>query len=146
MPEQFVVPQFIDAEDKILGPVTGRQFVIMLVVLMTDAILYKALPFVYFLMTAIPLFAMGVVLAFARVNGQPFHYFILNITQTFRKPQLRVWDKTLNDGELRALTRSVAPPPPAPPLRKAPVSASKLAELTLVVNTGGVYKPENGST
>ena len=142
MPEQFVVPQFIDAEDKILGPITGRQFLIMLIVLFTDAVLFKLLSFVFFLLFAIPLFALGVVLAFARVNGQPFHYFILNITQTFRKPRLRVWDKTLNDGELRALTKDMTPPPPPPPARKAPVSASKLAELTLVVNTGGVYRPE----
>ena len=29
--DQFVVPQFIDVEDKIFGPVTTRQFVILLV-------------------------------------------------------------------------------------------------------------------
>ena len=42
--EQFVVPQFIDAEDKILGPLTGRQFVIMLLVFMTEAIMRRVLP------------------------------------------------------------------------------------------------------
>ena len=31
MPEKFVVPQFIDNEDKILGPITVRQFLILLV-------------------------------------------------------------------------------------------------------------------
>jgi len=29
--DQFVVPQFIDVEDKIFGPVTTRQFVILLI-------------------------------------------------------------------------------------------------------------------
>ena len=30
MQERFIVPQFIDAEDKIWGPITVRQFVIVL--------------------------------------------------------------------------------------------------------------------
>lgn len=146
MPEQFVVPQFIDAEDKILGPVTGRQFLIMLVDIFLILPWYKLVSFAWFLVIALPLFALGVVVAFAKINGQSFHFFFLNLIQTFRKPQLRVWDKSLNDAELRALTRSVAPPPAPPAPRKAPASSSRLAELTLVVNTGGVYKPENGST
>jgi len=29
--QQFTVPQFIDVEDKILGPITIRQFLILLV-------------------------------------------------------------------------------------------------------------------
>ena len=31
MPDQFVVPQFIEVEDKIFGPVTTRQFVVLLI-------------------------------------------------------------------------------------------------------------------
>jgi hypothetical protein len=142
MPDQFVVPQFIDAEDKIIGPITVRQFIILLVTFLVVAILFKLLSFVWFLLVGIPLVIAGGVLAFGRVNGQPFHYFILNLVQTMRRPRLRVWDKTMNDGELRALTKVTLTPPPPPPARKAPVSASKLAELSLVVNTGGVYRPE----
>lgn len=142
MPDQFVVPQFIDAEDKILGPITGRQFLIMLVDIFLILPWYKLVSFAWFLVIAIPTFIIGVVVAFARINGQAFHFFFLNLVQTFRKPQLRVWDKNLTDAELRAHTKSVAPPPPPPAVRKAAASASKLSELALVVNTGGVYKPE----
>jgi hypothetical protein len=142
MPDQFVVPQFIDSEDKILGPITGRQFLVMLVDIFLILPWYKLVSFAWFLVIAIPLFAVGVVVAFAKINGQSFHFFFLNLVQTMRKPRLRVWDKGLNDAELRALTKSVAPPVAPPPARKAPVSVSRLQELTLVVNTGGVYKPE----
>ncbi|MBU0646553.1 PrgI family protein [Patescibacteria group bacterium] len=142
MPQQFTVPQFIDAEDKILGPITIRQFVILLVAFMTDAVLYKLLPFVPFLLVAIPLIAVAGIIAFVKINGMPFHYFILNLLQTLKRPQLRVWDKTINDSELRDLIKVVKEPPPPPPERKAPVSRSRLNELTLVVNTGGLYKPE----
>lgn len=140
--DQFTVPQFIDSEDKILGPITARQFIIMLVVLMTDALVFKLAPFVWFLVIGVPLFAVGVIVAFVQINGQPFHFFLLNIIQTFRRPGLRVWDKNLTDTELRAL---MAKPPEAPPPevpRKGPLDRSRLQELTLVVNTGGSYKPE----
>jgi hypothetical protein len=140
--EQFVVPQFIEAEDKIMGPITARQFVILLVTFLTVAAMFRLMPFVWFLLAGVPTFALGVVFAFVRVNGQPFHLFMLNLIQTLKKPKLRVWDKSLTDAEVKAhLTKVEAPPPPPPP-RKAAVAASRLQELTLVVNTGGVYKPE----
>jgi hypothetical protein len=140
--EQFVVPQFIDAEDKILGPLTVRQFVIMLLVFLTETVMWRVMPFVWFLVVGLPFFSFGVILSFVRVNGQPFHLFLLNVVQSLRKPRVRVWDKRLNDAEVRAYLVRVETPRPPPAPRKAPVSASRLQELTLVVNTGGVYKPE----
>jgi len=142
MPEQFIVPQFIDAEDKIIGPVTGRQFIIMLIVVLLDAMLYKLLTFTSFLLTGIPLFALGIIVAFAKVNGVPFHYFMLNLLQTLRRPRLRVWDKQKTIEELRTWIRQKPEEVPLPELRKAPPQGSRLHELSLVVDTGGVYKPE----
>lgn len=142
MPQQFTVPQFLDTEDKIIGLVTIRQFIILLVAFLTDAVLYKLLPFVYFLAVAIPLIALAGVIAFVKINGMPFHYFILNLIQTFKRPQLRVWDKTIDDSLLRDLIKVTEVSPSPPPTRKAPVSQSRLNELTLIVNTGGLYKPE----
>ncbi len=140
--DQFVVPQFIDAEDKIIGPLTARQFVELLVTGLLMFTLFKLLSFVWFLVIGIPVFSIGVILTFVRVNGQPFHMFLLNLIQSLKKPKLRVWDKRLTDAEVRVYLNTAPPPPPAPSLRKAPVSSSRLQELTLVVNTGGVYKPE----
>lgn len=142
MPDQYVVPQFIDAEDKIFGPVTARQFVILMVAGLTVFLLYKLLSFLMFMLTGIPIIILGGVIAFVRINGQPFHYFILNIVQTFKKPRLRVWDKTLNDAELRDYIKEKPLPPPIIFVHKAPIGSSRLRELTLVVNTGGIYTPE----
>lgn len=142
MPEQYVVPQFIDAEDKIFGPVTARQFIIMMVVGLIEFLLFKLLSFVAFLLIGIPFLGIGGAVAFTKINGQPFHFFILNLIQTLKKPGLRVWDKTVTDAQLRDYITK------APPLvltrfqHKASVGTSRLQELTLVVNTGGVYKPE----
>jgi len=143
MPDQFVVPQFIDAEDKIIGPITARQFIILLITFFSDAALFRLLPFWYFLLFGIPVFSVGVVFAFARVNGVAFHYFILNLIQTLKKPRLRVWSRDYSDAELRELMKVTPPPPSTRFERKAFAGASRLQELTLVVNTGGVYNPED---
>lgn len=142
MPGQYTVPQFIDVEDKILGPLTTRQFVIILVTFGIDFLLYRLLQLGFFLLIGIPVFLAGATLAFAKINGQPFHLFLLNLVQTLRRPNIRVWNKDISDAELRALISR--PPPPAPPVkvRKEALSTSKLSELSLVVNTGGVYRPE----
>jgi len=143
MPEQFVVPQFIDAEDKIFGPVTARQFIILMIVLLIDFALFRLLSFMQFLLSGIPLLVLGGIAAFVKINGAPFHYFFLNLIQTFKKPRLRVWSREYSDSELKELMKTVPPPPSTHVSRKEFAGSSRLQELTLVVNTGGIYKPED---
>src|SRR3989338_7134968 len=140
---KYTVPQFIDVEDKILGPLTTRQFLIMLITAGLMFVWFKVFDFALFLVAAIAQFMIGGTLAFFRVNGQPFHFFILNLIQTFRKPQLSTWDKSLQDDELRFFVREEPPPPPKARIKKEPLAATKLTELSLIVNAGGVYNPED---
>lgn len=142
MPEQFVVPQFIDAEDKIFGPVTARQFIILMVAFLFDFVLFRLLSFTTFLLLGIPVLVIAGIVAFVKINGAPFHYFVLNLIQTFKKPRLRVWQKTYSDSDLKDLMKIAPPPPSEKFVRKKFAGTSRLTELTLVVNTGGVYKPE----
>src|SRR5690242_19514673 len=125
MPQRFVVPQFIDVEDKILGPLTVRQFLIMLITFILVAIFYRVLVFAYFLGVGLPILAIGVILAFVKVNGLPFHFFLLNLGETLRRPRLRVWDKELTDAELKMFMAAAPPPPPPPKIRKEALQSSK---------------------
>lgn len=139
---RYVVPQFIDVEDKILGPITIRQFSIILVDALIMFIIFKLASFGLMIALNLLLLGIGVVFAFVRVNGQPFHYFMLNLVQTRSRPNIRIWNKELSDVELREYIK-IEPPPPPPqkPYKEAPTT-SRLSELTLVVNTGGAYHPE----
>ena len=140
---QFVVPQFIDVEDKILGPITTRQFAILMITALVMFIIYKILYIWYAVAIDVMLLGMALVVAFVRINGQPFHYFLLNFVQTFRRPSVRVWNKELTDAEIIALAKvEIPPPPPAKVYKEAPTT-SRLSELALIVNTGGVYHPED---
>ncbi len=141
---QFVVPQFLDVEAKIIGPITARQFVIFLVVLLFEFLLYRIfLSLAVILIVGLPVLGLGILFAFFKVNGQPFHYILLNVIQTMRKPRLRVWDKTLSDADIRVFMLPPVVAPPPPPVAKSPIERGRLSELTLVVNTGGSYNPED---
>ena len=79
--QQVVVPQFLDVEDKIIGPVTVRQFIELIVGGLVEVIMYKTLDFPAFVVFGLIVLSLTVVVAFARINGQPFHLFLLNFIQ-----------------------------------------------------------------
>ena len=85
---------------------------------------------------------LALTLAFVKINGQPFHYFILNIFQTLRRPSRRVWNKVYTKVELKEFIEAgkVAEVEKKPPVKTA--SAVRIRDLSLMVNTGGYYKPE----
>lgn len=138
-----MVPQFIDVEDKIFGPITTRQFVILLVAGVLIFVTFKLLRFWAFSIVGLLILAAAGTLAFLRVNGMPFHFFLLNLIQTFRRPRLKVWEKSPTSAELREFIRTIPEKLPPPLPVKEMMTATKLQELSLIVNTGGVYRPEN---
>lgn len=141
--QQFIVPQFIDVEDKILGPITTRQFIILLV----DGLIvfgsYRWGDLGLFVFSLIFFGLGGLVIAFVKVNGQSFHYFLLNIIQTkLLRPKRRVWHKTLSKKELDIL-RKYVPEEPEKKEEIKPVRRERIQDLSLLVNTGGFYRGED---
>jgi hypothetical protein len=69
---QFQVPQFIEVEDKIFGPLTFKQFIYILGGAGLAYLVWRVLP----VFLAAPLVAsaigLGVALAFFQFNGRPF--------------------------------------------------------------------------
>ena len=136
------MPQFIDVEDKIFGPITTRQFIILLITGLLLFIIFKLTDIALFIFLTVLIGGLGMVLAFVRINGQPFHYFLLNIVQTLRRPSRRLWYKSYAKSELTDLIQS-GKFTVAKAVKEVPrVSYNRLRDLSLVVNTGGYYKPE----
>ena len=140
--QQFTVPQFIDVEDKIIGPITARQFVIMLGGFLLMALCYKIFAFNFFLFIGLIIFFVSGIFAFMKVNGMPFHFFVLNFIQTLKSPGLRVWNNKLVPEVKIEETEKAVEEVMAPPKQK--VSTSRLTELSLIVDTQGAYKGEAG--
>lgn len=145
--QQFVVPQFIDVEGKIIGPITTRQFVIMLAGGLIIFLAFRFGDFTFFLGTTVLVAFFVVLFAFIKVNSRPFHFFLINFIQTlFVRKMLRVWQREKFTVSLsskiakgkRKKEREVSPLEP----QKHRVTKTQLSELSLVVDTGGVYKAE----
>ncbi len=138
--QQFTVPQFIDVENKIIGPVTTRQFVIMLGAFILSAVYYKLFDFSLFLTAGIVTLVIAGVFAFAKINGRPFHFFILNVVQTFKRPKLRIWDNSDKDKDEFEQFKEKTEVKQSVPTKH--YTRSRLAELSLIVDTGGAYQGE----
>jgi len=137
--QQFTVPQFIDVEDKIIGPITARQFIIMLAGFMLIVLFYRVLNFSTFLFFGVMTFGISGVIAFFKINGMPFHFFILNFIQTSKREALRVWSKDYaeeadaDDSDDIVGDEFLSAP-------SKPYDVSRLTELALIVDTQGAYK------
>ncbi|MBU0597961.1 PrgI family protein [Patescibacteria group bacterium] len=134
--QQFIIPQFLDVEDKIIGPLTVRQFITFLAGAGLIFIVFKLASFWIAAIEGVLLFALTGMFAFLKINGRPFHYFLLNLIQTLRRPTLKLWNKQINEKEQKKPEKIK---PPQVIAEKKQVSASRLSELSLLVDTGGAY-------
>lgn len=142
MPQRFLVPQFISDEDKILGPITVRQFLILIVTALLSFIIWKladlALAGILIFMVA----GLGIVLAFVKINGQHFHIFLLNFVRNQFRPALRIWRKDYAKEDLQAYMKAAQPLVVQKEVVRKEMPRGRLSELSLMVNTGGAYNPE----
>lgn len=69
---EYQVPQFIEVEDKIIGPLTLKQFIYIAGASGLCVIFFFYLPLIVALALAAPVVAFAAALAFYKVNGKPF--------------------------------------------------------------------------
>ncbi len=90
---QYNVPQFVEVEDKIIGPLTLKQFLWLLVGAGIVFLLYKLLVFPIFLMIGLPVGIFCGFGAFYKVQNKTFSEFILASLGYFLSPKLYLWKK-----------------------------------------------------
>lgn len=88
---QFEVPQFIEVEDKIFGPLTWRQFLYLGGGVGMAVVMFLTLPLIIFLIIGIPLGSLAGALAFYPVNNRPFSYFLEAILNYFSGQRFYLW-------------------------------------------------------
>ena len=103
--QQFVVPQFIDVENKILGPITTRQFVLLIVWAIIEFVIYKSFDTIVMGVFSFLIFAVFFPITFLKFNGKPIHYLIINGAANIKKPKLRIWSN-LHQAEKIPITKS----------------------------------------
>ncbi len=143
--QQFTIPQFIDVEDKIFGPITTRQFLIMMGSVLVGAIFYKMFYFTTFLVVTLIEVFTCIVFAFLKINGMPFHYILLNFLQTSKNPHRRVWNNSYKKDILTDFDFDGIEKTGAIVVDDRLHTSSRLSELSLIVDTQGVYHGEKNN-
>jgi len=141
---KYIVPQFIDVEDKIIGPITVRQFILLLAAFLIAFLLYRFGSLLVLIVGVVIDFGVFGTLAFVKINGRPIHFFLLNFIQTMKRPTLRVWNREAYIGKLHEKKIKVEEKPKPKFTPKEPLTGSRLSDLSLIVNTGGVYSGKPG--
>jgi hypothetical protein len=92
---QYKVPQDVEAEDKIIGPLTMRQFIYAIIGIMWGVICFAAFRKVIPLMIVIglPPVMLFLLLAFYKRDGQNFEQLLVAMAGYFGQSRRRLWAK-----------------------------------------------------
>jgi hypothetical protein len=93
---QFSVPQFIEHEAKIIGPLTFKQFIFIGAAGGICFILYFSIAtinFFLFLVLAIVIFGLGAALAFLKIGGQDLLTIFKNFLGFNLSSKIYIWKK-----------------------------------------------------
>lgn len=88
---QFEVPQFIDVESKIVGPLTLKQFAFVAIPVLVCFFLFFILNTFLWVVVTVLFVSTGAAFAFIKVNGRPLYTIVLMGITFFWKPKLFLW-------------------------------------------------------
>ncbi len=139
---RFEVPQFIEVEDKIFGPLTWRQFLYLGGGVGMAVALFFIAPFVIFAIVGIPLAALGGALAFYPINNRNFSYFLEALFNYFSSQRLYLWRRNEN---IVYRGKEASPKPqiqtaPNPPIKARPKKS--ITSLTRKLELQALQKSE----
>ncbi|NQV87932.1 MAG: PrgI family protein [Parcubacteria group bacterium] len=123
---RFQVPQFTEVEDKIVGPLTFKQFIYLAGGIGICIALYKFLPLIIAIILIIPIAILSIALAFYKVNNRPYILMLESMFQYYITKKLYIWKKepkktsTKEEGEAVVASQVYVPK----------LSNSKLKDLT----------------
>lgn len=99
---RYQVPQFIDVEDKIFGPLTFKQFVYVAGSAGMSFVIYKFLPIVLSLPIILAVMGFGLALAFYKVNNKTFITMVESAIKYWGASKLYIWKKLQKKPEANA--------------------------------------------
>ena len=122
---RYQIPQFIEIEDKIIGPLTLKQFVYLAGGAGASFIVYKFLPLLLALPVIAGVIALSAALAFYKVNNRNFIELLESMFNFYTRDKLYIWKKEVKKPEARKTQESTPSQIYVPKL-----SDSKLKELS----------------
>ncbi len=117
---QYKVPQDVEAEDKLIGPFSFRQFIYLGVVALCIAVMFGLCQlFPGLIIIPLPIAVFFLVLALPLRKDQPMETYLTAVIRFYLKPRKRLWQP---EGSMGLVT----------------IVAPKIAEVQLTKSVGGV--------
>jgi hypothetical protein len=122
---RFQVPQFIEIEDKIFGPLTLKQFIYLAGGGGVIFVLWTLLPHFLAIIAGIPIIVLAAALAFYKINNRPFVNMLESAFKYTLNKRLYVWKKR----DLKKLQKKTVEEEMKSPVYVPKLSESKLKDL-----------------
>lgn len=144
---EYQVPQFIEVEDKLVGPLTLKQFLYVGGSAGICVVFFTYLPFFIAFVLSILVAGFGLLLAFYKVNSKPFIEVLEAGFNYYTRKKLLIWKYTppTQEASIAAAAAAAAAESAARPVRGAPrLTRGKLSELawSLDVPLGSAAEPQ----
>lgn len=134
---QYKVPQDVEAEDKLIGPLSLRQFIYIIIALAWGGLMWRILGFNLIIMfiAIVPVSGFFILLGVGRRQEQSFeNYFVALVRFTFI-PRIRLWDKDLAQDMIVK-----DEPKKQEVITHKNVTKGSLQQLALIMDTHGAKK------
>lgn len=90
---RFEVPQFIEIEDRIFGPLTWRQFLYLGGGVGMAVVIFLTTNIIVFLFLGLPIALLALALSFYQVNNRSFSYFLEAMFNYITRQRMYFWRK-----------------------------------------------------
>lgn len=134
---RFQVPQFIERESRVIGPLTFRQFGYLGVAGAVAFFFYFTAPFMVFLVVALVMGALGMAFAFVKVGPRTFPEFLASVLQFGFGTKTYMWRKGKETKRPSSQQTDYVQPPEgeAPKAKPTLVKESRIHDLALKIET-----------
>ena len=129
---RYQVPQFIEVEDKIFGPLTLKQFIYIAGGGGLCLLFFTLLPLWLTILLGLPVAVFAGMLAFYKVNGRPFIVAVEHAFGYFFGSKLYLWKQHPSTSSGQA--KQKAAPVAAASLEVPTLTGSKLKDLAWSLN------------
>lgn len=131
------VPQRIDMEDRLIGPLTLQQFFFLLfgglfIYLLNGWTSGTVLRFMFYPI-ALPIGLLSLALAFVKIQDRPFIYFLAAFIRYLGRPKTRVWRRGQFHRSVRIVDKEDEKTPTVP---AKPYDPARVKEAVKVVDQG----------
>jgi len=129
----FNIPQFLDTEDKIVGPFTAKQLGWIAAAAGTFFLLYFLFSTTVLIILALPILAIFGGLAFYKPEGRPLTAYLSSVVFFFMHPKMYIWKRQPDE---RVPVRK-SPPKKAEQIQeKKQLTEDRIKEISKLLSKG----------